>query len=263
MRLLPRSALEGLYRGLDGVGQDAQVLRANEFVVHPDRLSETIATSVEQLAGYDNQHEAFYPEVDAAETRRSLPPLEADIPGSTVKVASLLTSRPAWKAGRTQAFGYVDRELRPMRTTGGAKYQDAATGAYLPASGTPLLDLLLVDAADRTPIVGEVKIGGDQNLFYALIQGLMHVAALANTHQRTRLARFHPSIFDTDTKLDLFLLTVAPPTAGTRLRLAWLAEVAAFQQMQLPGATSILRQIVCLNYMPDEKEPHWHEKWRY
>jgi hypothetical protein len=44
-----------------------------------------------------------------------------------------------------------------------------------------------VNAGDRTPIVAEVKIGGDANAQLALIQALAAAAQLAPERQRRRL----------------------------------------------------------------------------
>ena len=58
------------------------------------------------------------------------------------------------------------------------------------AREAPRIDLLLVrtDPGPRVPIVCEVKIGGDQNVHYALIQALALAAQLAPVAQRKRLS---------------------------------------------------------------------------
>ena len=81
-------------------------------------------------------------------------------------------------------FRYVDREIASARTT-----KDSSRGRPLS------LDLLLANAEDRTPIVGEVKLGGDQNAFYALIQALVQAARLSTPKQLERLRRFYADHF--------------------------------------------------------------------
>lgn len=73
---------------------------------------------------------------------------------------------------------YVDREIKPVRTTKGHKPKE---------SGVDLrLDLLL--AQGDQPVVAEVKCRGDENAYYALIQSLAAAAQLSSDLQRKRLA---------------------------------------------------------------------------
>jgi hypothetical protein len=86
---------------------------------------------------------------------------------------------------------YLDRELVPTRTTGGATHEGTAI----------CLDLLLRNAADRTPVVAEIKRTSDLDLarpelkpatdkdpFAALVQALACTAQLATPPQYERLA---------------------------------------------------------------------------
>lgn len=54
------------------------------------------------------------------------------------------------------------------------------------------LDLLLVNAYDRLPVLGEVKLGADKDPFAALVQVLACTALLAGPGQRERLRRGYP-----------------------------------------------------------------------
>ena len=110
-----------------------------------------------------------------------------------------------------------------------------------------MLDVLLMDRSDGAPIVGEVKVGGDQNLFYALVQGLMHVAALAGSAQRARLVKAYAAAATGLAErgpLDLYLLGVSAPPRGTRPALALLAEEIAQGVFESGRPAGVLRRVV-------------------
>lgn len=143
-------------------------------------------------------------------------------------------------------FRYVDREIASARTT---KRGDGGRALSL--------DLLLANAADRTPIAGEVKLGGDQNVFYALIQALVHAARLATPSQMERLRRFYADHFASDhpaAVVDVYVIVRDAPTAGTRPVLFELATTLAAQLVDVPEVAERVRRITCLAARP-EAEP--------
>ncbi len=79
---------------------------------------------------------------------------------------------------------YVDRELLVQRTTSPAQWADGRRNI-----GGLRLDVLLADSTDRTPIVGELKLPGDMDPFFALVQALACAAHLATSHQYERMRR--------------------------------------------------------------------------
>lgn len=96
----------------------------------------------------------------------------------------------------TLRFEYVDRELVLARMTGGVTYEDGS-----PATSGKRVDLLLKSTDGGIPVVGEVKIRGDKNPFYALIQSLMYAAELCTTNQLARVAD-HYETFERSTLLE-------------------------------------------------------------
>lgn len=92
---------------------------------------------------------------------------------------SAVTAVPA----RLLACDYVDRELLVQRTTGPAQWADGSRDIGV------RLDVLLADSADRTPIVGELKLPGDMDPFFALVQALACAAHLATDNQYERMRR--------------------------------------------------------------------------
>lgn len=125
-----------------------------------------------------------------------------------------------------RSFKYVDRELIPSRVFIDRKAR------YLPL-GAPELrkvrtDLLLADAKDKTPIVGELKVAGDQNALFALIQVLATAAQLSVPTQLARLNEAYPNAFPSIPKrLDAFVITRRPPENGKRPKLALKAHELA------------------------------------
>jgi hypothetical protein len=80
------------------------------------------------------------------------------------------------------AFRYVDRELDCMRTAPGRPLEDGTD-----SKRAIVLDLLLEDVTDGTPILAELKIRKDKDALYGLIQVLAAAAHLVTAAQRTRL----------------------------------------------------------------------------
>jgi hypothetical protein len=127
---------------------------------------------------------------------------------------------------RDLACDYVDRELVVQRTTSPAAWDDGASNR----GGGTRLDILLADRADGTPIVGEVKLPGDRDPYYALIQALACASNLATPKQYERmrnhlyLGRFPAR--PTPPRFDVFVLAVeAPGTEGQPPKGRYQAEL--------------------------------------
>jgi hypothetical protein len=85
---------------------------------------------------------------------------------------------------------FVDDEISPFRTTGGASFEDTTTGT----SGGGGVDLLLGDR-DGSLLIGEVKAPGDSTLFLALIQSLTYAIELTTASQMLRLKTCYPNAY--------------------------------------------------------------------
>lgn len=111
--------------------------------------------------------------------------------------------------------------------------------------------------------MGEVKVDGDQNLCYALVQGLMHVAALAGSAQRARLVRAYAAAATELAErgpLDLYLVGVTSPPRGTRPALALLAQKIAHGVFGSGRPAGVLRCIVGLKW--NQQLCAWDVDWR-
>jgi hypothetical protein len=85
----------------------------------------------------------------------------------------------------TLDFEFVARELTPMSSVSAGKRVWLAQRSERRIS----LDALLVNADDRTPVVGEIKVGGDENVELGLIQALVADAQLSSDSQRKRVQK--------------------------------------------------------------------------
>jgi len=132
----------------------------------------------------------------------------------TVNFASWLSTRQTWQVaeGDGLTFRYVDRELDCMRTSPGVPLEDGTK-----SKKALVLDLLLADAHDGTPIAAELKIRDDEDPFYGLVQALAAAAHLVTAAQRTRLRNVYgltAALRDGGPYFDVYAIFFEPPVAG-------------------------------------------------
>jgi hypothetical protein len=215
------TAQSELAKQLEGSGRLPQLYRAGTRGLGPIRMTEP-----------------FYP----AGSRKSLK--ESWPPQRTEHLAWRLWKPSRWKVDKAAGldFFYVDREIVTARTK--------APAAVTDNQRLERLDLLLCNAEDRTPILAELKIGKDENAFYAFVQGLAHLAQLQSKTQRKRLANVYPDFFPAaPEQFDLYLILFDQQTTGKRGDLRDQAEALA---TQLADGESIpaLRRVACLEATP-------------
>ncbi len=211
-RVIPVTPIQKYYWKLKKEinSQRKRLDEAKRLTEDPEELKQfarDFAKSVDLFASYNNCEEAFYPRdrrkpevaegvvrstnclVGRLERQRFLKPKDAPDRHMMHEAGKTVSPVPS----SLLACNYVDRELLLHRTTGPRTWRDddALEGDELKPGGLRL-DVLLADRrkADRTPIVGELKLEGDKDPFYALIQALACVAHLATTHQYKRM-RYH------------------------------------------------------------------------
>src|SRR3954453_824704 len=222
-RVIPRTDIMRRYQALRKMSQAERLREAHQLVAHPDELADEFAASVAHFSPYPNPNDPFYPPErakrtyaeDIKRTNDLVLRLEsqgtlagADDPGRlTHHVAG-----PTVVAVEPQLItcDNVARELLAQRTTSPASWEDGARNV-----GGVRLDVLLADAADRTPIVGELKLPGDMDPFFALVQALACAAHLATPNQYERMRRHlrrgkFPELPGVP-RLDVFVLFVDPP----------------------------------------------------
>lgn len=146
-------------------------------------VAQLFIKSIEQLEPLEARERdgswlAFYPE-DRVQ-------LEDRADKGTTRIAKRLdkAERSLHRTGDSKLqFRYIDREIVALRQPG-AVFTGKLKGET--TRSAPRLDLLL-EAADGTPIVGEVKVADDKDPYFGLIQALMHTAHLATANQVARL----------------------------------------------------------------------------
>lgn len=215
-------------------GQRAQF----DFELATDELVAAFAATVADVQNLEARG-PFFPEG----TRRPLFALGRARAGSreiidTQHVQALLGRPPRWQVAgdRGLDFEFVARELTPMSSLAGGRRVWLTQRPERRVS----LDALLINAEDRTPIVAEIKVGGDENAELALIQALAAAAQLSSGSQLKRLYRQFYDFFDEAqpaSVLDVYVMTARAPERGVRPRLASRAHARA-DQLTASGALS-------------------------
>ncbi len=166
----------------------ARLRAARELVARPEALIDDLLESAAVVARLGDPQTRFVPA--RAILRRDL---------STIahrERAPRTEDFAFWLAhcGRLVVAGHpllecepVDRELLAAR-------------AYAPSgpsqarrSGAVRVDLLLVNTADRTPVVAEVKIGRDGDAFLAVLQALTGLTHMAGPDQYAHMCQRYPA----------------------------------------------------------------------
>lgn len=190
---------------------------------------------------------------DLAESRGPL----GDGLKDTEHVQALLWSPPRWEVeGRPDLnFLFVARELNP-----GSAVDMGKRSWVIDEDCRVSADLLLMNIADRTPIVAEIKVGGDENADYALVQALAAAAQLTPAPQRDRLRVQYSDYFGREVpeRLDVYIIVTQPPPRGTRPKLLDRALAHAAELMDSKRLNQWVRQIVFLEAKAEAGELKLH-----
>lgn len=214
-------------------GQEAQLAAP----IDPAHLAQAFAATVADLQAA-KAHGPFHPP-----GRKSHADLLAERAHSTNRLLNTQHLQALmWQQPRLQVEDhpeldciYLAREVTPTSSLGSKRREWLTSESARRIS----LDALLMKADDRTPIVAEIKVGGDQNAEYALVQALAGAAQLATQPQLDRLhAEFREHLGATPpTLLDAYVITARAPERGTRIQLAARAHQLA-QDLEAQGALS-------------------------
>jgi hypothetical protein len=193
--MIPVTPIMLHYNVLRDMPQEERLKDAERFLKNPDELAVEIADSVAHFAQYDNVSEHFYPDRpkrafgDAiARTNDLVLRLREQkriVPVNSLKRV-MTTSCPGVIAVSAEKLKseYCDREILIQRTRSPAEWEDGLRNI-----GGLRLDILLADANDHTPIVAELKLPGDMDPYFALIQVLACAAHMATANQYARMRR--------------------------------------------------------------------------
>lgn len=271
-RVIPITPIWRRYQALRNLSQQGRLAEARRLIERPEEIATELAESVEHFASYDNRDDHFYPPTRAEqkfatgigrtndlvlrlEKQKRLVPTDAPDRRTTHDAGTTVIAIPSSQL----ACDYVDRELLVQRTTSPAQWADGRRNI-----GGLRLDVLLADSTDRTPIVGELKLPGDMDPFFALVQALACAAHLATSHQYERMRRhlgrgnFPEQI--TAPRFDVWVLffdapgsqSGQPPKGRFMADLQGAAETLAPRLLAQDAARSSLRRIAGLRLKLDD-----------
>jgi hypothetical protein len=228
--------LRDYYEALLALKEEEQTVLAEAHAEDPTLLIHRFAESVKKAELRVGQGVESLHDREPLAAAESLGEIK-----STIDFARHLVDRECVVAAPHSelGFAYVDREIFPGRTTGPARMRKRTA------------DLLLVNARDRLPIVGELKIASDRPTYFAFVQALMHAVELVSGTQRARLEREYEDIgfaWAADgPSIDLYLIAYEPPQTGEfRERSTAATERIAKTMIASPKVSKWLRRIAYL-----------------
>lgn len=192
---IPSTPIFDLYRELHFKGRDDRGLgvldrrleRADQFLSDPTQLADAFRQSLEVTQTFftanDVSDQPFFEEPDEATDDRALRDVAPGL-ASTSSLGKLFRTDPSvrWAVDDDAlSFYYLEREIVVTRALG-LRLQGGRSTKF-----GPRLDLLLTNARNGTPIIGEVKIAADKDPFFALVQGLACAAYLLPPNQLARI----------------------------------------------------------------------------
>lgn len=242
-KLIPETALRNLYCLLrDFPSQEFHLAFTKELMRVPKKLDELVERSFRHFSHYKNNKEAFHergPNGEPTEARQGSKKLADQF---TVEISK----QKNVKIQGNLSFDYVDYDISPFRTTGNPGYESGESSRF---SGTGGVDLLLSNAEDQLPIVGEIKAEEDATPLLALIQALTYAIELATPSQRERLQSAYPGKFKFDSQgpfIDIYLLLVSPPENDEAKEFLEAVSSICKKLMQLKFTPTVIRKIACL-----------------
>lgn len=205
-RVIPRTPIDELVRALpqDRAGQIAAAEHLRAAI-----LAGEFERSVELFREYNNAHD------DLSGERRFR---KATRQGALVADALRGTRRCAVGDRRELDFEFAEFEVPPARSRHRARYRGQASVDGKRGRRFPTIDVLLTNANDKLPIIGEVKVARDKTPFAALVQLLQYAYQSVTEPQLLRLMRSYPDagfrIPRGGPYVDLYVLLVDFPDSG-------------------------------------------------
>jgi hypothetical protein len=202
--MIPITALRHFYHRLrDFPSEKFHRAALHEVLRRHDRLQKLTQDSYDHFSLYDNVAETFRPDPGSLTLARRRNSDQAN------RLLSLIAMDRCSFVGVTQ-LQFVDADISPVRTTR-SEYENGR-----PATSSPLggLDVLMANADDRLPVVGEIKADTDRNPFLGFIQSLTYAVELSTPAQRRRLDQSYPGRFAWPASgpwIDICLLLVRYP----------------------------------------------------
>ncbi len=188
MKIIPTTKLRYFYESLAKLGfsTDTQLSIVKDINRKEKykRLISLYTESKKHFAEYENIEESFLPKT--LPKRKRVPKNVATI-SSTLDVISVFKERNCniIVGNSDYSFKYIEREVPTYRTTN-AMSVEGIKGK----SGSGGIDFIGFNCKNSLPILGEIKVGSDQNTFYALIQLLTYLSELSTINQIKRINKY-------------------------------------------------------------------------
>lgn len=223
-------------------GLKRHLAEADRLIADPSGLVDLFVSSVEASDEFFSNH-------PRSENRFYDKPREPDrVPSlaDTDSIGRLFLDHPKQRwavSDDALSFYFVDRELVVTRAPGFRLERKSASP--ISTRFGPRLDLLLRNADDGTPILGEVKVERDKDPFFGLVQVLLAASYMQPAPQQARLL-LHDQEFAPAGPLDVYLVLATEPgdskywfelrdraetlaaAVGPQLR-AWVRRIAAIE----------------------------------
>jgi hypothetical protein len=240
-RVVPITQLRRRYIRLKspGVSTEQRQRECGALVADAAPLVCEFVSAIGDWRTYDNRLEDFYPRKG-----RRIPKSRG-----AVVVTDLLSKNGPLSVPALQpyAFRYLHREVSPFRTTRG-HFDD---GTLASRSGLGGIDYVaLLEAQPAVPILGEIKVGGDADAYYAFVQLLTYLSELSSEAQTARASQLlFDGVVGFPARYDLHILLADYNDRGKKGPLveATRSLVARFRAaLSSTQAPQVLGRVLCL-----------------
>jgi len=249
---IPYTPILEQYHGLEKLSRQERLADAKRLAKNATPVVRNFGNSIERFAlAYSNAYEPFL----GRPGRKPLPkPSGPHIETGNQLVARLPRGRVRVLGRPELDFRFVEREVSVIRTRHASF--DVPEQAARSAGRALLCDLLLANADDKTPIIGEIKVTRgqytDKDPYSALVQALASAAHLVIPAQYGRLLHHFPRRFRADHgRVDVYVITGSYDSRLTHMKdLLEAARSLAGRLLEEESVTRYVRRIEFLDAAP-------------
>lgn len=209
--IVPITPLRKIYEAMKLLETATWVTLAEFYSNNPKSLERLWKQSHRAFVGYNNDDDWGRGETAKPPTA----PKSVGAINSTNEFTAFIKSHDNLLGDIKTGYTFVERELNPRRTRLG-QFSDKRPATK---SGTGGIDVLFRSLATGFPVVGEIKVRGDKNAFFGLIQAMTYAVELSTPSQLARLKKHTPAFgtLDVDTaKVEIALVMVNHDEDQTR-----------------------------------------------
>ena len=232
--------LKSLYRSLGLLSTGGQTAICDDLAGRPSVLADCFAEALSKNSKLTPIDQPFLP-TNAEKTRQ---PIGLEDRNDNRIYHRLLEGDGVIVPTSTEDYSFkvIARQVPPLREAGNDR----------PNSGRGGVDY--VGIAGESPVLGEIKLGGDQNPFYALIQLFAYLSEMATESQVERARKYlfgDAQVIGPSPSFDLHILLADFNDRGSKGRLISATKrlVTAFRDQLLvrhPSASARLGKVLCM-----------------